>query len=161
MITRRTAARLVAGTAVTAAVGSGSNPAHAADKVVKIGADLSLTGADAQGAIKVKDAIQMAVEAANASKAVPGYTFELLVLDDGTATAGQYDPAQAATNARKMVSDKSVVAAIGPQMSGSGKAMAPILSQGNLATITPASTNAMRPLLNISVWTPRSRFSVR
>ncbi|MGH7152960.1 MAG: branched-chain amino acid ABC transporter substrate-binding protein, partial [Acetobacteraceae bacterium] len=54
---------------------------------------------------------------------------------------GQYDPAQAATNARKMVSDKSVVAGIGPYMSGSGKAMAPILSQGNLATITPASTN--------------------
>jgi branched-chain amino acid transport system substrate-binding protein len=40
-----------------------------------------------------------------------------------------------------MVSDSSVVAAIGPQMSGSGKAMSPILSQGNLAIITPASTN--------------------
>src|SRR6202012_4211598 len=53
----------------------------------------------------------------------------------------QYDPAQAATNARKMVSDKQVVAAIGPQMSGAGKAMAPILSQGALATITPSSTN--------------------
>ena len=63
------------------------------------------------------------------------------MLDDGTATAGQYDPAQAATNARKMVSDKEVVAAIGPQMSGAGKAMAPILSQGGLATITPTSTN--------------------
>ena len=65
----------------------------------------------------------------------------MLTLDDGTATAGQYDPAQAATNARKMVADKEVVAAIGPQMSGAGKAMAPILSQGGLATITPASTN--------------------
>jgi branched-chain amino acid transport system substrate-binding protein len=41
-----------------------------------------------------------------------------------------------------MVSDKDVVAAIGPMMSGAGKAMAPILSQGNLATITPSSTNA-------------------
>jgi len=61
--------------------------------------------------------------------------------EQGTATAGQYDPAQAATNARKMVADTSLVAAIGPQMSGSGKAMAPILSQGNLATVTPASTN--------------------
>ena len=40
-----------------------------------------------------------------------------------------------------MVSDDAVVAAIGPQMSGSGKAMAPILSQGDLATITPSSTN--------------------
>jgi branched-chain amino acid transport system substrate-binding protein len=34
-----------------------------------------------------------------------------------------------------------VVAAVGPEMSGCGKAMAPILSQGNLATITPSSTN--------------------
>ena len=33
------------------------------------------------------------------------------------------------------------MAAIGPQMSGAGKAMAPILSQGGLATITPTSTN--------------------
>jgi branched-chain amino acid transport system substrate-binding protein len=40
-----------------------------------------------------------------------------------------------------MVSDDTVVAAIGPQMSGSGKAMSPILSQGDLATITPSSTN--------------------
>ncbi len=63
------------------------------------------------------------------------------MLDDGTATAGQYDPAQAATNARKMVADKDVVASIGPQMSGAGKAMTPILSQGGLATITPSSTN--------------------
>ena len=72
----------------------------------------------------------MAFDAANKANAVPGYKFELLVLDDGTATAGQYDPAQAATNARKMVADKEVVAAIGPQMSGAGKAMTPILSQG-------------------------------
>jgi branched-chain amino acid transport system substrate-binding protein len=83
----------------------------------------------------------MAFDAANQGNTVPGYKFELLVTDDGTATAGQYDPAQAATNARKMVADKEVVAAIGPQMSGAGKAMTPILSQGGLATITPSSTN--------------------
>ncbi len=64
-----------------------------------------------------------------------------LVLDDGTATAGQYDPAQAAINTRKMVVDPTVVAAVGPMASGSGKAMAPLLSQGNLATVTPSSTN--------------------
>lgn len=141
MITRRVATGLFAGTAITAALGTGMRPARAADKVVKIGVDLSLTGADAEGATRVKDGIIMAVDAANQANAVPGYTFELLTLDDGTSTAGQYDPAQAATNARKMVSDQAVVAAIGPQMSGAGKAMAPILSQGDLATITPSSTN--------------------
>jgi branched-chain amino acid transport system substrate-binding protein len=140
MITRRAAARLFAGTAVTAAA-SRIGTAHAEDKIVKIGVDLSLTGADADSALRVKNGIVMAVDEANKNKAVPGITFELMTLDDGTATAGQYDPAQAATNARKMVSDQDVVAAIGPEMSGAGKAMAPILSQGDLATITPSSTN--------------------
>src|SRR3984957_16115814 len=139
MITRRAATGLFAATVVTA--GAGIGPAHAADKVVKIGADMSLTGADAQAAIKEKNAMQMAFDDANKRKVVPGYTFELLILDDGTATAGQYDPAQAATNARKMVSDKDVVGALGPEMSGAGKAMTPILSPGGRATITMSSTN--------------------
>jgi branched-chain amino acid transport system substrate-binding protein len=113
----------------------------AADKRVSVGIDVSLTGAGAEDAILVKNGAMMAVDEANASGGVAGYTIGALVLDDGTATAGQYDPAQAATNARKMVSDPNVVAAVGPQNSGCGKAMAPIFSQGDLATITPSSTN--------------------
>jgi branched-chain amino acid transport system substrate-binding protein len=139
MLTRRAAAQLLATTAI--ATGLGGLSAHAADKVVKIGVDLSLTGADSQGANRIREGIVMAVDAANQGNAVPGYKFDLLVLDDGTATSGQYDPAQAATNARKMVADREVLASIGPQMSGAGKAMAPILSQGDLATVTPSSTN--------------------
>jgi branched-chain amino acid transport system substrate-binding protein len=113
----------------------------AADKTITIGINLPLTGADAHDAELIKDGAMLALDEANAQGGVAGYKINVTVLDDGTATAGQYDPAQAATNARKMVSDNSVVAAIGPQMSGSGKAMAPILSQGNLAIVTPSSTN--------------------
>ena len=138
MLTRRQAAQVLV--AATAAAGVGV-PARAADKVVKIGMDLSLTGADSEGAIRVRNGIMMAIDAANEGNGIPGYKIEPMILDDGTATAGQYDPAQAATNARKMVSDKDVVGALGPEMSGAGKAMAPILSEGNLATITPTSTN--------------------
>jgi branched-chain amino acid transport system substrate-binding protein len=142
MITRRKAAQVFIAATTTAVVGGvATGSAFAADKVVKIGIDLSLTGADSQGAGRVKNGIMMAFDAANQGNAIPGYRFDVLVTDDGTATAGQYDPAQAATNARKMVADKEVVAAIGPQMSGAGKAMTPILSQGGLATITPSSTN--------------------
>ncbi len=118
-----------------------SAPAAAAETVVKVGINLPLTGADADSAKRIANGALLALEEANAKGAVPGYRFEPWVLDDGTATAGQYDPAQAATNAKKMISDKQVVAAIGPQMSGSGKAMSPILSQGDLAIITPSSTN--------------------
>ncbi len=139
MITRRAAAQLLASTAAAATLGAG--PALAADKVIVIGVDLPLTGADAQGAIRILHGAQLVFDQANDANAVPGYTFKLAVMNDATATAGQYDPAQAATNARKMVSDHGLVAAIGPEMSGSGKAMAPILSEGGLATITPASTN--------------------
>jgi branched-chain amino acid transport system substrate-binding protein len=139
MLTSRST--LLAASALVVA-GFGLAPvARAAEQVVKIGIDASLTGGDAHEALLVKDASLMAIEEANASKAVKGIKFEAMVLDDGTATAGQYDPAQGAINARKFVADKAVVAAVGPQMSGVGKAMAPILSWGDLATITPSSTN--------------------
>jgi branched-chain amino acid transport system substrate-binding protein len=141
MITRRATGQLLASATAVAALGGISAKAYAENKTVKIGVDLSLTGADAEDAVRVQHAIQMAVDSANQGNAVPGYTFVMDVLDDGTATAGQYDPAQAATNARRMVADPLVMAAVGPQMSGSGKAMAPILSEGDLATITPSSTN--------------------
>src|SRR6202000_2006937 len=126
-------------TAIATALGGAT--AFAADKVIKVGLDASLTGADSLGASRVRNAVNMAIDAANEANAIPGYKFQVLVLDDGTATSGQYEPAQAATNARKMVAETDVMAAVGPQMSGAGKAMAPILSQGGLATITPSSTN--------------------
>ena len=117
-------------------------PAAAADdKSVTIGVDLPLTGAQADTANLVRWGMQSAVDEVNAKGGAGGYHLNVLILDDGTATAGQYDPAQAATNARKMVSEPTVVAAIGPMNSGSAKAMTPILSQGGLATITPSSTN--------------------
>ncbi len=124
-----------------ALIASSALPIFAADKSITIGINLPLTGADAHDAELIKDGAMLALDEANAQGGVAGYKINVIVLDDGTATAGQYDPAQAATNARKMVADSSIVAAIGPQMSGSGKAMSPILSQGNLAIVTPSSTN--------------------
>src|SRR5262249_23605487 len=113
----------------------------AADMVVKIGITLPLTGADADDANRIKYGAQLAIEEANAKGGVAGYKIETVIYDSGTATAGQYDPAQAATNTKKLVSDPAVVANVGPQMSGEGKAMTPILSEADLATITPSSTN--------------------
>jgi len=135
--TRRSALALVGSTALVGFV----RPARAGDKYVTVGINLSLTGAAAEDATNMLRGAQLAIEEANARGGVGGYEIRQLVLDDGTATAGQYDPAQAAINTRKMVVDSTVVAAIGPMASGSGKAMAPLLSQGNLATVTPSSTN--------------------
>ena len=138
MLSRRAVILQLSAAALTL---SSAFPVLAADKTLSIAINLPLTGADAHDAELIKDGAMLALDDANAQGGVAGYKINVIVLDDGTATAGQYDPAQAATNARKMVSDMSVVAAIGPQMSGSGKAMSPILSQGNLAIVTPSSTN--------------------
>lgn len=147
---RRTAAvrvGLVAGVvslclvAVLLTMGGVPRTQAAPTKVLYVGITLPLTGADAEDAELIKDGALLAIEEANAKGGVAGYRIEPIILDNGTATAGQYDPAQAAVNARKLVANLGVVANIGPQMSGSGKAMAPILSEGDLATITPSSTN--------------------
>jgi branched-chain amino acid transport system substrate-binding protein len=137
--TRRSVIRFTGAAAATGIIRP--HRGFAADKAVTIGIDLSMTGADAETAIRIHDGFMLGIDEANAKGGAAGYHLNVLMLDDGTATAGQYDPAQGATNARKMVADPSVVAALGPMSSTPGKAMAPIFSQGNLATITPTSTN--------------------
>jgi len=132
---------LLGATIAAGMLGVAALSAQAADKTVTIGITLPLTGADAQGAILIKNGMQMAIDEANAAGGAGGYKLETIVLDSGTATAGQYDPAQAATNTKKLVANPSVVANLGPEMSGEGKAMSPILSAASLATITPSSTN--------------------
>jgi len=140
MITRRSAATLFAGTALGAALGL-PRIALAADKTIIIGINLPITGADAAGAKRMMNGALLGISQANDAGEIPGYTLKPLVLNDATATAGQYDPAQAATNARKFVSNPKVLAAIGPEMSGSAKAMVPILNEASISMITPSATN--------------------
>ena len=130
-----------AGLLLTGAAFAGFAPAEAAEKMVTIGIELPLTGADAEGAARIKYGAEMAIDEANAKGGVAGYKLDMMTLDSGTASAGQYDPAQAATNAKKFTADPKVVAVIGPEMSGEGKAMSAILSAADLATVTPSSTN--------------------
>jgi branched-chain amino acid transport system substrate-binding protein len=128
--------------AVAAMAAAGGRIAASADqKVIKIGMTLPLTGADAEDATLIKNGAMIAIDEANAAGGVAGYKIVPVIYDNGTATAGQYDPAQAATNTKKLIADPLVVANVGPEMSGSGKAMSPILSAADMATITPSSTN--------------------
>jgi branched-chain amino acid transport system substrate-binding protein len=115
---------------------------HAAGtKTITIGMDFALTGAEAEEATVELDGAQLAVEEANAKHTVPGYEFRAIVLNDATATAGGYDPAQSATNARMFAQNSSVVAVVGPIDSGSAKAMLPILSQAGLAMVAGSTTS--------------------
>jgi branched-chain amino acid transport system substrate-binding protein len=109
---------------------------------IGIGINLPFTGADAADAANIRDGALMAIDEINARGGIAGQIQIVpIIKDDGTVAAGQYDPAQAATNTKQFVADPSVVAVVGPQMSGSGKAMSPIASAADLMLITPSSTN--------------------
>ncbi len=118
-----------------------TNGVSAQQKLLRIGISFPITGADAEQVDAARRGGEMAVDNINAEGGVAGYKFEIVLLNSATPTAGQYDPAQAATNYRKFIADNLVIAAVGPFMSGEGKAVSPILSEANMATITPTSTN--------------------
>jgi branched-chain amino acid transport system substrate-binding protein len=113
----------------------------AQQKVVKIGISMPITGADADGADVILKGAQMAIAEINEKGGVGGHKLEAVVFDSATPAAGQYDPAQAATNYKKFIADPMVLAAVGPVMSGEGKAISPIISEADMATVSPSSTN--------------------
>lgn len=116
LLTRRKFVQWAGAGPVIAAAPLGQS--QAASKVVRIGVEVALTGAGADSAIRIRNAVILAIGEANQAGNLGGYTVEPLVLDDGTSNTGQYDPAQAAVNARKFATDTSVVGAIGPENSG-------------------------------------------
>ena len=78
MLTRRCAAQFLA----TLALGAAStvtpvSRSWAADTVLKVGLDCSLTGADAESAQRVRNGVMMAIEEANDANAIPGIKLEL------------------------------------------------------------------------------------
>jgi branched-chain amino acid transport system substrate-binding protein len=142
---RRFGPSLIAGLALVASAAPAAAPlAHAQSlpSEVVIGINLPFTGADAADAANVRDGALMAIEEVNARGGAGGQIMlHALIKDDGTVAAGQYDPAQAATNTHQFVAEDDVMAIVGPMMSGSGKAMSPIASDAGLMLITPSSTN--------------------
>src|SRR6266851_3534035 len=145
VLVRRFAPSLVASVALVSSLSPAAAHIAAAQSVpssIEIGINLPFTGADAADAANIRDGALMAIDEINARGGIAGQVkITPVVKDDGTVAAGQYDPAQAATNTKQFVADPNVMAVVGPQMSGSGKAMSPIASAANLMIITPSSTN--------------------
>jgi branched-chain amino acid transport system substrate-binding protein len=145
VLLRRIVPSLIAGAALASSLAPGAvhiASAQSYPSSIEVGINLPFTGADAADAANIRDGALMAVDEINAQGGINGQIKIVpLIKDDGTVAAGQYDPAQAATNTKEFVADQNVVAVVGPQMSGSGKAMSPIASAANLMLITPSSTN--------------------
>src|SRR5215471_20031211 len=142
---RRFGMPLMAAAALASSLAPGAAHIAAAQSYpasIEVGINLPFTGADAADAVNIRDGALMAINEINAKGGINGQIkINAVVKDDGTVAAGQYDPAQAATNTKEFVADSTVMAVVGPQMSGSGKAMSPIASAANMMLITPSSTN--------------------
>ena len=68
------------------------------------------------------------------------FTVNYTVLDDSTAAAGKWDPAQTAANARKVAADPNAVYYMGEFNSGASEVSIPILNQAGIPQVSPANT---------------------
>lgn len=96
-----------------------------------------------QGASKAQtNALQkgIALAFAQANNKAGDTTIKYTSLDDSTAQAGNWDPAQVASNARKAAQDSNAVAYIGEFNSGASAISIPILNQAGIGQVSPANT---------------------
>ena len=106
------------------------------EPVVKIGFVAPLTGDQAPQGEDLLRGAQLAVERANAQGPIlPGQRLALVALDD------QRNPTQAVAAAKKLISDRDVVAVIGHLNSSCTMPASAIYHQARLVQITPVSSN--------------------
>ena len=120
-------------TAASASAGGGS--CNGTGTTYKIGYEGPLTGDNKQLGINMINAVNLAVDEANAAK---NLCFQLAVLqEDDLGTAAGAPPAEAA-----LEQDPAVVGVIGPAFSGATAAVGAKYAQAGIALISPSATNA-------------------
>jgi len=122
----------------TTSTASGGSAGGGSGKAVTIYSSLPLQGASKDQTNAMVQGIQLALAQAGNKAGTTPVTYKSL--DDSTAAAGNWDPQQVASNARKATSDKSAVAYIGEFNSGASKLSIPILNSVGLGMISPANT---------------------
>lgn len=106
------------------------------EPVIKIGCAAPLTGDQAQIGMDMCKGVQLAFAQANEKSAgLPGYKLEAVLLDD------QHNPAQAVNVAKRLVSDRDVIAVIGHFNSSCTHPASAVYHASRMVQVTPASTN--------------------
>jgi branched-chain amino acid transport system substrate-binding protein len=121
-----------------AACGSDSSSSDSGGGTVDVYSSLPLQGASKAQTGALQQGIALAFD--KAGNKAGDTTIKYTSLDDSTAQAGNWDPAQVAANARKAAQDKNAVAYIGEFNSGASAISIPILNQAALGMISPANT---------------------
>jgi len=132
----RAALPLAVGAVLLAGCGgssSGGGSGGGGAKSYTIGFQGPLSGGVADLGINERNAVQLAIEQANAAKELP-YTLKFVQSDD-QAAANLSPPA-----ARKLTGDSNVIAVVGPSFSGASDAAGKIYSAAGLLMATPSAT---------------------
>ena len=91
------------------------------------------------GGTASKNAVELAIDQANAAGGIGGAQLELAAFDDADA-ANHQDPALGASNVTAMVADPRVIAMVGPRSSGVAASEIPITNKAGLLQCSPANT---------------------
>ncbi len=124
-----------------AACGSSSNSSTSSGGgggTVDVYSSLPLQGASKDQTNALQKGIALAFD--QAGNKAGDTAIKYTSLDDSTAQAGNWDPAQVASNARKVAQDKAAVAYIGEFNSGASAISIPILNQAGIGQVSPANT---------------------
>jgi branched-chain amino acid transport system substrate-binding protein len=111
----------------------------ATGKVIKIGTELPMSGAETANGEPTANGVKLAIKQANAKKTIPGYTWDINVQDD--AVNGVHDPQQGASNMHTLVADASVIGVVGPFNSSVAQVEIPVSNEAGLLQCSPANTN--------------------
>ncbi|MCW5952890.1 MAG: branched-chain amino acid ABC transporter substrate-binding protein [Propionibacteriaceae bacterium] len=111
----------------------GSTPAE--NKIVKIGFIGPISGGLSALGLGMKNSAQLAVDLANKNNAIPGWTLELVAMDD------EAKPDVGANAATSLAADEAVVGVVGTLNSGVAQSVIPILDAAKIVQVSPANTN--------------------
>jgi branched-chain amino acid transport system substrate-binding protein len=125
---------LAAAAIAVAACGSSKSSSNTID----IYSSLPLQGSSNAQTIPTVNGIKLALDQAGGKAGTFKVNYQSL--DDSTASAAQWDPAQCAANARKVAQDSNAVYYIGDFNSGCSKITIPILNQAGVPQVSPANT---------------------
>lgn len=131
----RIVAPLLLGALIVSACGKSSSSSGSKTKTYTIGYEGPLSGGNQQLGINMDNAIQLAVDQANATGALP-FKLKYEHSDD----VG--DPGQAPAAAQKLIDDSNVVAVVGPAFSSPVAAVGKKFGAANLTIVTPSATRA-------------------
>jgi branched-chain amino acid transport system substrate-binding protein len=126
--------------AISACGGGGSTTSEGGGGggTVSFYSSLPLQGASSAQTKPMVNGMKLALDQAH-NKA-GDFSVEYTSLDDSTAQAGEWDPGQTATNARKAASDPDTIYYMGEFNSGASEVSIPILNNAGIPQVSPANT---------------------